>query len=257
MEFYSTFAFKEKAKPFDNEGVEFPWAQIGEGHSNPSQTKSTQLRDPLYRYIHRVLSNSLCQRHDSTGVVGLRDLLVQHCIHNHVPLDVPRLLLRNMHWNQLANPPTPILFGGWIYRLFKNFVQRMPRSFKKGPWSGNVDLIICRSMDGSRAVWNPQEAPVLHAPQIRPPPQYQYQHHGDPGQSSSQGGGFPNFQILHDLLQENLMCICNTYNMARNTYTRVGVIERNISDMQDDISNIQEYMAGQGGDDEDEDDDMD
>ncbi|MFS7940159.1 hypothetical protein Hanom_Chr05g00460371 [Helianthus anomalus] len=35
------------------------WSQIGEGHYDPSQTKISQLRDPLYRYIHRVLSNSL------------------------------------------------------------------------------------------------------------------------------------------------------------------------------------------------------
>ncbi|MFS7997361.1 hypothetical protein Hanom_Chr12g01140881 [Helianthus anomalus] len=102
-------------------------------------------------------------------------------------------------------------------------------------------------------VLNPQEALFLHAPHIFPPPQYHYQPHGDPGQSSSQGGGFPNFQSLHYLLQENLMCTRNTYNMASNTYARVGVIERNICDMQDDIGNIQEYMAAQGGDDDDDD----
>ncbi|KAF5818608.1 hypothetical protein HanXRQr2_Chr02g0067971 [Helianthus annuus] len=105
--------------------------------------------------------------------------------------------------------------------------------------------------------WNPQEALVLHASQFQPPPQYQYQPHGDPGQSSSQGGGFPNFQSLHDLLQENLMCTRKTYNIASNTYTRVGEIERNISDIQDDIGNIQEYMAGHGGGGDDEDKDMD
>ncbi|MFS7951234.1 hypothetical protein Hanom_Chr07g00592501 [Helianthus anomalus] len=49
------------------------------------------------------------------------------------------------------------------------------------------------------------------------------------------------------------MCTRNTYNMARNTYTWVRVIERNISDMQDDINNIREYMEGKGGDYEDED----
>ena len=49
------------------------------------------------------------------------------------------------------------------------------------------------------------------------------------------------------------MCTRNTYNMASNTYARVGVIERNISDMQYDIGNILEYMVGHGGDDEDED----
>ncbi|KAJ0700304.1 hypothetical protein HanOQP8_Chr10g0366261 [Helianthus annuus] len=143
----------------------------------------------------------------------------------------------------------------------------MPRSFRKGPWSGKVDLVICHSMgiineagDGTIRfqtvqghVWNPQEALVIHTPQIRPPPQYQYQHHGDPGQSSSQGCGFPNFQSLHDLLQENLLCTRITYNMASNTYTLFGEIKQNIADIQDDIGNIREYMAGQGGDDKDED----
>ncbi|MFS7955003.1 hypothetical protein Hanom_Chr07g00637331 [Helianthus anomalus] len=110
--------------------------------------------------------------------------MVLYCVHNRIHLDVPHLLLHNMHLNQLSNPLTPIFFGGWIYRLFKNYVQRMSRSFKKGPWSGKVDLVIYRSMgiineanDGTVRfqkvqghVWNPQEALVLHAPQFRPPP---------------------------------------------------------------------------------------
>ncbi|MFS7987879.1 hypothetical protein Hanom_Chr11g01028021 [Helianthus anomalus] len=122
------------------------WSQIREGPYDPSQTKSSELRDPQYRYIHRFLSNSLNQRRDSTSVVIIRDLTVLYCIHNCVPLDVPHLLLRKMHLNQLATSHTPIFFGGWIYRLYKNFVQKMTRSFRKGPWSGKVDLVICRSM---------------------------------------------------------------------------------------------------------------
>ncbi|KAJ0692972.1 hypothetical protein HanPI659440_Chr15g0591951 [Helianthus annuus] len=242
------------------------WAQIGEGIYNPSSTKSTKLRDPLYRYIHRLLTYSLNQRHDSNGVVGLKDLVVLHCIHNQKPLDVPYLLLRNMHLNRLAHAPTPIFFGGWVYRLFKHFT-RIPRSFERSPWSGRVDYHICRAMnllyeaeDGTVSfqrtqgyAWNPQEALVLHAP----PPHYQYQPHGDPGQSSSQRGGFPNFQSLHDLLQENLMCTRNTYNLANNTYHRVGAIERNINDIQDDIGSIREYMAGHGDGGDDSGEDMD
>ncbi|MFS8019590.1 hypothetical protein Hanom_Chr15g01405541 [Helianthus anomalus] len=110
----------------------------------------------------------------------------------------------------------------------------MPKSFRKGPWSGKVDLIQCRSMgiihetgDGTVPlqttqghVWNPQEVLVLHANLIHPPPQF----HSQKGPSSSQGGGFPNFQSLAYLLQENLLCTCNTYNMASNTYTRVGAV---------------------------------
>ncbi|MFS8002430.1 hypothetical protein Hanom_Chr13g01202001 [Helianthus anomalus] len=168
-----------------------------------------------------------------------------------------------MHLNQLATVPTPIFFRGWLYRLYKNFVQRMPKSFCKCPWSGKADLVICRSMeiindagDGTVRcqpvqghVWNRQEALVLHAAPICPPPQFQ----GHAGSSSSQGGGFPNFQSLHDLLQENLLCTRNTYNMANDTYTQVGAIERNISDIQDGIGHIQEHMVFRGGDADDED----
>ncbi|MFS7926491.1 hypothetical protein Hanom_Chr04g00297671 [Helianthus anomalus] len=108
MEFYSTFTFKAKVEPFDEEGVEFrctgndardgqktrglheilqsmrqmPWSQIEEVPYDLSQTKSSQLRNPLYRYILRVLSSSLNQRRGSTGVVNLMDLTVLYFIHN-------------------------------------------------------------------------------------------------------------------------------------------------------------------------------
>ncbi|KAJ0565621.1 hypothetical protein HanIR_Chr06g0264641 [Helianthus annuus] len=144
-----------------------------------------------------------------------------------------------MHLNRLARAPTPIFFWGRVYRLFKHFTH-IPRSFERSPWSGRVDIHICRAMnliyeaeDGSVSfqrmqgyAWNPQEALVLHAP----PPHYQYQPRGDPGQSSSKGGGFPNLQSLHNLLQENLMCTRNTYNLANNTYHRVRAIERSITE---------------------------
>ncbi|MFS8021061.1 hypothetical protein Hanom_Chr16g01423021 [Helianthus anomalus] len=160
------------------------WAQIGDGAYDLSVTKSSQVREPLYRYIYRVLSNSLSQRRDSTGVVNLHDLTVLYCIHNRVPLDVPHPTPPNMHLNQLASSPTPVFFGGWIYRLFKTYVQRMPKSFRKSPWSGKVDLTQCRSMGiihemGDRTVrfqttqehvWNPEEAIVLHANPNCPPP---------------------------------------------------------------------------------------
>ncbi|MFS8022927.1 hypothetical protein Hanom_Chr16g01445261 [Helianthus anomalus] len=100
----------------------------------------------------------------------------------------------------------------------------MSKSFRKGPSSGKVDLTQWRSMgiihetgDGTVRfqttqghVWNPEEALVLHPNPNRPPPKYQGHQTG----STSKGGGFPNFQSLHDLLQENLVCTRKTYNMA-------------------------------------------
>ncbi|KAF5765971.1 hypothetical protein HanXRQr2_Chr15g0709851 [Helianthus annuus] len=232
------------------------WAQIGDRPYDLSVTKSSQLRDPLYCYIHRVLSNSLCQQRDSSGVVNLRDLTCLYCIHNHIPLDVTHLLLKNMHLNQLASSPTPIFFGGWIYRLFKNYAHRMPKSFHRGARFGKVDLAQCRSMglvqemdDGSVRfrnargnTWGPEKVLALQDDPSRPPPQHQSHHAG----SSSQGAGFPNFQNLTDLLQENLLSTRNTYNMASNTYTRIRAVERSVATMQDDITYIREHMAHPG-----------
>ncbi|MFS7914600.1 hypothetical protein Hanom_Chr02g00155341 [Helianthus anomalus] len=145
MEFYNTFAFKEKAKPFDGVGVQFRCA----GEVSPRAPSCGTLSTATFIGSCVVNLRDLSQRRDSTGVVNLRDLTVLYCIHNRVPLDVPHLLLRNMHLNQLASSPTPIFFGGWIYRLFKTYVQGMPKSFRTGPWSGKVDLIQCRRWGSS------------------------------------------------------------------------------------------------------------
>ncbi|MFS7929712.1 hypothetical protein Hanom_Chr04g00335761 [Helianthus anomalus] len=236
------------------------WAQIRDGPYNPSVTESSQLWDPLYRYIHWVLRNSQCQQRDSSGVVNLCDLTYLYCIHNRIPLDVTHLLLKNMQLNQLASSPTPIYFGGWIYHLFKTFVHRMPKSFHRGVRSRKVDLAQCRSMgiiqemddrsvhfrNARGNVWALEDDP------IRSPPQHQSYHIG----SSSQGGGFPNFQILTDLLKENLLCTRNTDNMASNAYTQIRAVERSVSSMQDDITYIQEHMAYRD-DEGDNDEDMD
>ncbi|MFS7913724.1 hypothetical protein Hanom_Chr02g00145051 [Helianthus anomalus] len=113
-----------------------------------------------------------------------------------------------MHLNQLASSPTPIFFRGWIYCLFKTYVQHMPKSFHRGARSGKVDLAQCRLVG------------IIQDDPNRPPPQHQSYHVG----SSSQGGGFPNFQSLTDLLQENLLCTRYTYNMASIAYTRIGAV---------------------------------
>ncbi|MFS7997556.1 hypothetical protein Hanom_Chr12g01143141 [Helianthus anomalus] len=67
------------------------WALIGVGHYNPTSTKSTKIRDPLIRYIHRVLSSSLCQMDNSGGMVNLRELTILYCLVTHQPINVPHL----------------------------------------------------------------------------------------------------------------------------------------------------------------------
>ncbi|KAM0067690.1 hypothetical protein Hdeb2414_s0002g00064231 [Helianthus debilis subsp. tardiflorus] len=153
-----------------------------------------------------------------------------------------------MHLNHLSRVPTPIFFGGWVYRLFKHFT-RIPRSFERSPWSGRVDYHICRAMnllyeaeDGSMSfqmmqghAWNPQEALVLHAP----PPHYQYQPHGDPGQSSSQGGGFPNLKVY--------MIFCRKTSCAPGTPTTLPTTHTTGSELSNETSTIYKTTSAASG----------
>ncbi|MFS7963451.1 hypothetical protein Hanom_Chr08g00738231 [Helianthus anomalus] len=74
--------------------------------------KSTKIKDPLIRCIHRVLRSALCQRKDSSGVVNLRELTCFYCTMTHQPIDVAYMLLINMATNATADTRTPIFYGG-------------------------------------------------------------------------------------------------------------------------------------------------
>ena len=50
------------------------WHSIGEGPYQPHRTKSTQLRDPVYRILHRLIAHTISGRKGSSSVVSQRDL---------------------------------------------------------------------------------------------------------------------------------------------------------------------------------------
>ncbi|KAI3695130.1 hypothetical protein L1987_78118 [Smallanthus sonchifolius] len=49
------------------------WNEVGTGEYNASRTKSSKLKDPLLRYIHRLLSHSLGKAPNYLGEVGSLD----------------------------------------------------------------------------------------------------------------------------------------------------------------------------------------
>ncbi|MFS7947476.1 hypothetical protein Hanom_Chr06g00548721 [Helianthus anomalus] len=79
--------------------------------------------------------------------------------------------------NATADTQTPIFYGGWITKLFKNFIQRTLSSFNKGVGTTKVDLAICRSMgliidcphgtmrfkDSKGCSWNPKNPDMILA----------------------------------------------------------------------------------------------
>ncbi|MFS7964331.1 hypothetical protein Hanom_Chr08g00749001 [Helianthus anomalus] len=155
---------------------------IEDGPYSRSSTKETKIRDPLIRYIHRVLSGSLCQ-----GIT-----VEQGC------------QLHRRH-------PNADIFGGWISKLFRHFIQRTPSSFNKGVGTTKVDLVVCRSMnliidfpgstmcvkDARGRAWNPNNPNMILAIE-------DISNRSHPGQfpgSSSQGeADFPNIMNLYNIM---------------------------------------------------------
>ncbi|MFS7954577.1 hypothetical protein Hanom_Chr07g00632161 [Helianthus anomalus] len=153
------------------------WALIGDNHYNPRSMKSTKIRDPLIRYIHRVLSGSSCQRDYSGGVVNIREHTIRYFLVTHQPIDVAHILLRIMAANATTDTRMPIFYGGWIERLFKHFIQQTLSLFNKGVGTTKVGLMVCHSMnliidcpdgtmrfkDARGRAWNPNDPGMILA----------------------------------------------------------------------------------------------
>ncbi|XP_076948181.1 uncharacterized protein LOC143620357 [Bidens hawaiensis] len=89
------------------------WEQLSYGtdNYNASVSKSTALRYPLMRYIHRLLSHSVTARGQREGVVNLKDLWALFCMKNDVPFNITYLFCKLFTTNANARGNTPI-FGG-------------------------------------------------------------------------------------------------------------------------------------------------
>ena len=63
------------------EGVEpgVFWSTIADEEYRPHVSKSTKLRSPIHRILHRAIAHTICGRSQSTGVVTVRDLFFLYC----------------------------------------------------------------------------------------------------------------------------------------------------------------------------------
>ncbi|KAK1415482.1 hypothetical protein QVD17_31264 [Tagetes erecta] len=64
------------------------WQDIGKGIYRPRSTKATMFRDPLHRYIHRVLASTISARGSSTGVTTIKDMFFLHCLIRREPINL-------------------------------------------------------------------------------------------------------------------------------------------------------------------------
>ncbi|KAI3827022.1 hypothetical protein L1987_01083 [Smallanthus sonchifolius] len=78
--------------PDDLEEQEWIWGAIGVGEYN-KKIKATQIKDPLHRYLHRLIGHTIFGR-GTRGVVTLRDMFFLYCILTPVTCNVAYSLAR-------------------------------------------------------------------------------------------------------------------------------------------------------------------
>ena len=121
------------------------WARIAEDDNyNPSRSKSTKLRDPLHRYIHRLLSHTITQRGQSEGVVNLRDLLFLDSIISQTSVNLGYLFAQLFSANARASRATPLFGGEWIVKIYDYLGH--PADGTLGDLPRVLDFGLCDSM---------------------------------------------------------------------------------------------------------------
>ncbi|MFS7911485.1 hypothetical protein Hanom_Chr02g00118691 [Helianthus anomalus] len=166
--------------------------------------------------------------------------------------------------NATADTRTPIFYGGWIAKLFKNYIRQTPTVINKGVGTTKVDLEGCQSMnliidcpggcirfkDASGRVWNPNDPDEISAIEDVP----NSPHPGPfPGSSTRGGSNFPNLINLYDIMHETLQVSKNAYSLGQSSSSRIGSMEHNIIYMQNDITYIRDHMVIQDEEEEEED----
>ena len=56
------------------------WTVIGDGPHADATTKATAIRDPLYRYLHRLIAGTILGRCHGTDHCNLRDVFYLRCL---------------------------------------------------------------------------------------------------------------------------------------------------------------------------------
>ncbi|KAI3717276.1 hypothetical protein L1987_68794 [Smallanthus sonchifolius] len=103
--------FTESKSDFAEGEASAFWNRIGSRPFDPHTQKSTWIKHPPYRYLHRCIVLSIRVRKDSTGVVTVRDLFDLHCLIDQVSCNLAYSLAK--FFNRATGYSSSIhIFGG-------------------------------------------------------------------------------------------------------------------------------------------------
>ncbi|KAD2804614.1 hypothetical protein E3N88_37991 [Mikania micrantha] len=109
--------FKKGLRSLEGTASHELWAEIGTGIYRPKATKRTQMKDPLHRYIHRAISNTISARGFSTGVVSAKDMFFLFCLIRNQPCNLAFSLAQFFSTCFGRTHKSPIVGGSYITQL--------------------------------------------------------------------------------------------------------------------------------------------
>ncbi|KAI7746769.1 hypothetical protein M8C21_025279 [Ambrosia artemisiifolia] len=104
------------------------WAQIGEGPYQGKFLKSTRLKDPFYRILHRIIAQSIAGRKESTGVVTQKDQFFLYCFIRPAACNVAYVLASYFSSLMGKMSTTHICGGSYITQLAKSYGVLTPEA---------------------------------------------------------------------------------------------------------------------------------
>jgi hypothetical protein len=120
------------------------WGEVGLGVWNPKSIKSTQLRDPLHRHLHRCIAHSISGRHD-TDNVGRTDFFFLYCLVTGARCNLA-YCLADFFRKAISARPTSFLVGGSFIWTIARYFGVKKRGCTEAPVVQPVDMTVCRRM---------------------------------------------------------------------------------------------------------------
>ncbi|KAM0065065.1 hypothetical protein Hdeb2414_s0003g00110411 [Helianthus debilis subsp. tardiflorus] len=176
----------------DDVSPEQVWAQIGEGPYQANMVKSTRLKDPFHRILHRVIAQSIAGRKESTGVVTRRDLFFLYCFVKPAVCNVAYVLASYFTCCMGKMPTSHICGGSFITQLAESYgvlTSEVCATLTSFLPTQTIDMVVLTNMkavgqiegggyvllDGHGKIWqpDPSQHPVKQEdapeqPQVEP-----------------------------------------------------------------------------------------
>ncbi|KAK1432117.1 hypothetical protein QVD17_09008 [Tagetes erecta] len=104
------------------------WEEVASGPYAARTAKATKLRDPLHRFIHRVLVGTICLRGDSVGNVSTRDLFFLFCFIRRENINLGHCLANYLVTSSGKLPSSQICGGIYVTQMAESLGLLTPEN---------------------------------------------------------------------------------------------------------------------------------